>query len=43
MIKHLISMHDDFFENNVGNMMTMGVGFAMSAVCILLVFGLYQL
>ncbi len=43
MIKQLIRMPGDFFENNVGNAMTMGIGFVLSSVCIAVVFGLYQL
>lgn len=43
MVNLLINLHEAFFDNEMGNKVTMGIGFAMAAVCILLVFGLFQL
>lgn len=43
MLKLFTNAHEFFFDNDMGNKVTMGVGFAMSATCILLVLGLYQL
>lgn len=37
----LMAAHEAFFENDPSNMAIAGVGFAISAVCILLVYALY--
>lgn len=39
----VIRLHEEFFEHDADNKKTMGIGFAISAACMLLVFGLYQL
>ncbi len=43
MIKKLTDLHDRFFENDTNNLVTMGIGFAMSTACILATIGIYQL
>ena len=43
MINLLINLHEAFFDNEMSNKVTMGIGFAMAAVGMLLVFGLFQL
>ncbi len=43
MIKKLIGLHDSFFEHDTNNLVTMGIGFAMSTACMLATIGLYQL
>lgn len=40
-IQLLQAVHYAFFENDDNNLRAMGTGFAISAVSILLVFGLY--
>ena len=42
-IQLLTAVHHAFFENDDNNLRTMGVGFAISAASILMLFGLYQL
>ena len=43
MVNLLINLHEAFFDNEMSNKVTMGIGFAMAAVGMLLVFGLFQL
>ena len=43
MVNLLINLHEAFFDNEMANKVTMGIGFAMAAVGMLLVFGLFQL
>jgi hypothetical protein len=42
-IQLLKAVHHAFFENDDNNFRAMGVGFAISAASILLLFGLYQI
>ena len=39
----VIRLHEDFFEHDADNKKIMGIGFAISVACMLVVFGLYQL
>jgi hypothetical protein len=41
MVKLITTLHAGFFENDRDNMAVTGLGFAISAVCILGVFLLY--
>ena len=42
-IQLLQAVHHAFFENDDNNIRAMGVGFAISAASMLLLFGLYQI
>lgn len=43
MIKLFVDLHEAFFDNQMGNKITMAVGFAMAAICMLLVLALFWL
>ena len=43
MVKKLTALHNSFFEHDSNNLVTMGIGFAMSTACILATIGIYQL
>jgi hypothetical protein len=42
-IQLLQAVHYAFFENDDNNLRAMGIGFAISAASMLLLFGLYQI
>ena len=43
MIKLFVELHEAFFDNEMGNKVFMAIGFAMAAICMLLVLALYLL
>lgn len=43
LINLFVGLHEDFFENDMDNKVVMGIGFAISAVSMLTVYGLYML
>ena len=43
LINLLTGLHEGFFEHDMDNKVVMGIGFAISAVSIVTVFGLYML
>lgn len=43
VIKLFLSLHNEFFENDEGNFKTLIAGFVLCAVCMGVIFGLYQL
>jgi hypothetical protein len=43
MIKQLLNLHEAFFENDIGNKVVVGIGFAIGAASCLLVLAIYML
>lgn len=43
MMKLFVDLHEAFFDNEMGNKITMGIGIAMATVCMLLFYGVYTL
>ena len=41
-LEQLKDLHNAFFQDDESNFKTMMAGFAMSAVCMLMIFGIYQ-
>jgi len=43
MFQLFVDLHEAFFDNEMGNKVTMGIGLAIGTVCMLLFYGVYTL